>query len=106
VPPRRFVARRDREHQQEPKLDHEPSVPYFENESQNRPERAALDALGDPCRELIELRYFGDLSYDEMARAQGITAKAIGARLHRCLVRLAEHVNASTHRGQMPTKAV
>lgn len=70
--------------------------------------RAALDALGDPCRELIELRYFGDLGYDEIARAQGITVKAVGARLHRCLVRLAEHMqaSASASRGQIPTKAV
>ena len=28
----------------------------------------ALEQLGEPCREIIELRYFGDLSYDEIAR--------------------------------------
>ena len=55
--------------------------------------RAALDALGEPCRELIELRYFGELSYDEIARAQGVTVKAVGSRLHQCLDRLAARLN-------------
>src|SRR5688572_26980223 len=27
----------------------------------------ALDELGQPCQEVIELRYFGDLSYEEIA---------------------------------------
>lgn len=52
--------------------------------------RAALDRLGDPCRELIELRYFGDLSHAELARELGISVKAAGSRLHTCLGRLAE----------------
>jgi RNA polymerase sigma factor, sigma-70 family len=30
--------------------------------------RESLDRLGEPCREIIELRYFGELSYDEIAR--------------------------------------
>lgn len=51
--------------------------------------RAALEALGDPCRTLIELRYFGDLSYEAIAREFGITVKAAGSRLHKCLARLA-----------------
>lgn len=51
--------------------------------------RAALDALGDPCREVLELRYFGDLSYEEIARELGITLKAAGSRIHKCLGRLA-----------------
>src|SRR6266568_2233730 len=29
----------------------------------------ALDQLGEPCREIIELRYFGDSSYDEISRS-------------------------------------
>ena len=29
--------------------------------------RQSLDQLGDPCREIIELRYYGELSYDEIA---------------------------------------
>jgi RNA polymerase sigma-70 factor (ECF subfamily) len=51
--------------------------------------RTALDTLGDPCREVLELRYFGDLSYEEIARELGITLKAAGSRIHKCLGRLA-----------------
>ena len=29
--------------------------------------REALDSLGEPCREIVELRYFGDLSYEELS---------------------------------------
>ena len=29
--------------------------------------RESLDRLGEPCREIIEVRYFGDLSSDEIA---------------------------------------
>ncbi|HYG35906.1 MAG TPA: RNA polymerase sigma factor, partial [Clostridia bacterium] len=35
----------------------------------------ALDRLGEPCREIIELRYFGDLSYDEISLALKLNAK-------------------------------
>lgn len=68
--------------------------------------RAALDALGDPCRELLELRYFGELNYEEIARAQGITAKAVGARLHQCLERLSGRLNAGFGQGGLPTDSV
>ena len=68
--------------------------------------RAALDAVGDPCRELLELRYFGELSYEELARAQGITVKAVGSRLHQCLARLAGCFNAPTGRGRTPPNPV
>lgn len=50
--------------------------------------RQALDTLGDPCREVLELRYFGDLSYEEIARELGLTVKAAGSRIHKCLGRL------------------
>jgi len=68
--------------------------------------RAALDALGDPCRELLELRYFGELSYEEIARAQGITVKAVSSRLHQCLARLAGCFNVPTGRGRTPPNPV
>ena len=35
----------------------------------------ALDQLGEPCREIIELRYFGDLSYDEISRSLDLTER-------------------------------
>jgi RNA polymerase sigma-70 factor (ECF subfamily) len=48
----------------------------------------ALDRLGEPCREIIELRYFGDLSYDEISHSLQINAKTVSSRLSKCLDRL------------------
>lgn len=50
----------------------------------------ALEELGEPCREIIELRYFGDLSYDEIGRALKLSVKTVSSRLSRCLDRLEE----------------
>ena len=48
----------------------------------------ALDQLDEPCREIIQLRYFGDLSYDEISRSLGLNAKTVSSRLSKCLDRL------------------
>lgn len=50
--------------------------------------RQALDQLGEPCREIIELRYFGDLSYAEIAAALKLNPKTVSSRLSKCLDRL------------------
>lgn len=50
--------------------------------------RHALDQLGEPCREIIELRYFGDLSYEEIALALKLNQKTVSSRLSKCLDRL------------------
>jgi len=51
--------------------------------------REALDQLGEPCREIIELRYFGDLSYDELSRDLRLNPKTVSSRLSKCLDKLA-----------------
>ena len=50
--------------------------------------RGALERLGEPCREIILLRYFGDLSYDEIARTLHLNEKTVSSRLSKCLDRL------------------
>ena len=50
----------------------------------------ALHYLGGPCQEIIELRYFGDLGYDEISRSLGLNAKTVSSRLSKCLDRLEE----------------
>lgn len=50
--------------------------------------RLALDALGDPCREIIELRYFGDLGYDEISHLLNLNPKTVSSRLSKCLDKL------------------
>jgi RNA polymerase sigma-70 factor, ECF subfamily len=50
--------------------------------------RESLDRLGEPCREIIELRYYGDLSYDEIAAELRLNPKTVSSRLSKCLDRL------------------
>jgi len=50
----------------------------------------ALDQVGEPCREIIELRYFGDLSYEELGRALKLNPKTVSSRLSKCLDKLEE----------------
>src|SRR5271154_3223797 len=52
--------------------------------------RASLDQLTGPCREIIELRYFGDLSYEELSATLSLNAKTVSSRLSKCLDRLEE----------------
>jgi RNA polymerase sigma-70 factor (ECF subfamily) len=51
---------------------------------------AALERLGDPCREVIELRYFGDLSYEEISQELELNPKTVSSRLSKCLDKLEE----------------
>ena len=48
----------------------------------------SLDQLGQPCREILELRYFGDLSYEELSDALQLNPKTVSSRLSKCLDRL------------------
>ena len=50
--------------------------------------RVALDQLEEPCREIIELRYFGDLSYEELSMELKLNPKTVSSRLSKCLDRL------------------
>ncbi len=52
--------------------------------------RESLDQLGEPCREIIELRYFGDLSYEEIGNSLQLNLKTVSSRLSKCLDRLEE----------------
>jgi RNA polymerase sigma-70 factor (ECF subfamily) len=56
--------------------------------------RQALDQLGEPCREIIELRYFGDLSYEELAQALDLNQKTVSSRLSKCLDKLEDIARA------------
>lgn len=50
----------------------------------------ALEYLGEPCREIIELRYFGDLSYEEISATLQLNPKTVSSRLSKCLDKLEE----------------
>ncbi len=48
----------------------------------------ALERLGGPCQEIIELRYFADLAYDEISAALQLNPKTVSSRLSKCLDKL------------------
>lgn len=48
----------------------------------------ALAQLGGPCQEIIGLRYFADLSYEEISRALNLNEKTVSSRLSKCLDKL------------------
>ena len=48
----------------------------------------ALEELGGPCQEVIELRYFADLSYEEIAVELKLNPKTVSSRLSKCLDKL------------------
>ena len=48
----------------------------------------ALEGLGGPCQEIIELRYFADLSYEEIAASLRLNPKTVSSRLSKCLDKL------------------
>lgn len=48
----------------------------------------ALEELGGPCQEIIELRYFADLSYEEISKTLNLNIKTVSSRLSKCLNRL------------------
>jgi RNA polymerase sigma-70 factor (ECF subfamily) len=50
--------------------------------------RQSLDRLDAPCREIIELRYYGDLGYAEIALELRLNPKTVSSRLSKCLDRL------------------
>jgi len=48
----------------------------------------ALEQLGEACQEIIELRYFADLSYEEISIALQLNPKTVSSRLSKCLDKL------------------
>ena len=50
----------------------------------------ALQQLDEVTREIVVLRYFGSLSYEEIAMASGLTVPGVHGRLQRARVKLAQ----------------
>jgi|TARA_B100000029_G_scaffold503368_1_gene580142 RNA polymerase sigma-70 factor (ECF subfamily) len=44
----------------------------------------ALEQLGGPCQEILELRYFGDLQYSEISKSLKLNEKTVSSRLSKC----------------------
>lgn len=50
----------------------------------------ALEQLGDDCQQIVRLRYFGDLSYEEISEELRLNVKTVSSRLSKCLSKLRE----------------
>ena len=57
--------------------------------------RAAVSRLDEPYREVVALRFFGDLSLDEIATQTGRPLGTVKTHLHRGLIRLRDVVDGS-----------
>ena len=68
--------------------------------------REALEQMDLACREVIELRYFGDLSYEEIASALQLNPKTVSSRLSKCLDRLEAAVISQAKREKSAPFAV
>jgi len=66
----------------------------------------ALETLSDPCREIIELRYFADLGYEEIAASLDMNPKTVSSRLSKCLDRLEEAAKTLLSGEKKTTNAV
>ncbi len=73
-----------------------PDMASAEHYAIDRAERAAvvaaLQLLPDRQREAVILRYYGDLSENEIARAMGVTNGAVKSHVHRGLAALTRHL--------------
>lgn len=48
----------------------------------------ALERLNTSCKEIIQMRFFGDLSYEEIASVLNMNPKTVSSRLSKCIDRL------------------
>jgi RNA polymerase sigma-70 factor (ECF subfamily) len=64
------------------------AAPAPEPPTGDRRLRDALQALAPEFREAVALRFFADLSLDEIARCQGVPTGTVKSRLHTALARL------------------
>lgn len=56
------------------------------------PVKEAVAALSEPARELVVLRYYNDLSYEQISEVLGISKAAINGRLTRAKPKLAAYL--------------
>lgn len=68
--------------------------------------RDALDHLGGPCRDIIELRYFADLSYQDIGEQLQLNLKTVSSRLSKCLDKLQATLQSLLQRENNPETSV
>lgn len=79
-------------------LGEQDSTPTIEDIARRSTVRKALGSLSMPEREVVLLKFHGQLTNAELARALGISESNAGTRLHRALTRLREECLALDRR--------
>ena len=69
-------------------------TPFDEHLALSDQLRLALGELSDDFREVLVLREFADMSYDEIADHQGVPVQTVRSRLNRARKQLAERIRA------------
>lgn len=67
----------------------------------------ALEELGGPCQEILELRYFGDLNYQEISKELELNEKTVSSRLSKCrgkLEQVLQRIFSRENSGAIPSK--
>jgi DNA-directed RNA polymerase specialized sigma24 family protein len=58
--------------------------------------RASLDAVGDPCRDILDRFFSRDESYKAIGDALGLPAGTIASRISRCLGKVRAELEGRT----------
>ena len=67
----------------------------------------ALHELGGPCQEILELRYFGDLNYQQISTELDLNEKTVSSRLSKCrgkLETVLRRIFSREENGVLPSK--
>jgi len=85
---------RDRLRQQVPAGDCDPPTSDGRDDGQGEALAEALQQLPQHLREVVFLRFYNEMSYDQMAQVLGATRKSIDGRLRRAKKRIAAFMKA------------
>jgi RNA polymerase sigma-70 factor (ECF subfamily) len=93
----RNEARDMARHENEPKITDEFSrtAAKSEREDSSNAVRQALNKLTKPARELVFLKYYDGLSYEQISKVLGISEQAINGRLRRAKKKIADYLRHS-----------
>ena len=85
---------RDRRRQRVPAEDCDPQTPDGRNDGQGEILAEALQQLPQQLREVVFLRFYNEMSYEQMAQVLGATPQSIDGRLRRAKKRIGKFMKA------------
>ena len=86
------ILRRSKRTAAEHLADHDPPQPLNDDPADWERLAIAMEELSQKHREILQLRYFGELSYDDLAEVLSIPRGTVMSRLHFARKALATHL--------------